>query len=206
MTKNNALLIIDVQNDFCPGGSLPVPEGDKIITIINKISGNFYKVIATQDWHPADHISFAVNHNKKPYEKIKIGDIEQVLWPIHCVPGTYGADFHRDLMLNYVDLILRKGTDSRIDSYSAFFENDKKTETGLKHYLKGLKIKDIYICGLATDYCVYYTAIDAKKSGFNTYVILDATRGVNVPEGNVENTINDMKKRGIEIINHESIL
>lgn len=205
MNKNSALLIIDVQNDFCPGGALPVPEGDSIIPVINKISPEFYRVIATQDWHPFDHTSFAANHNKKPYETIRIGNIQQVLWPSHCIPGTYGADFHRDLMLNPVDLILRKGTDPAVDSYSAFFENDRKTGTGLQHYLKGLKITDVYICGLATDYCVYYSALDSVELGFNTYVIKDATKGVNIPEGNVDRVINDMESKKIKIIGYESI-
>ncbi len=205
MKQKNALIIVDVQNDFCPGGTLAVPDGNKIIPVINKISSKFYKVIATQDWHPSNHISFAKTHNKKLYEKIKIGKIEQTLWPQHCVQQTFGADFHKELNLENIYLILRKGTNPNIDSYSAFLENDKKTETGLHHYLKGLKIKDIFICGLATDYCVFFTAMDGKKLGFSVYVILDASKGVNVPEGNVENALKEMKKNGIKIITHESI-
>ncbi|MFN3966649.1 MAG: bifunctional nicotinamidase/pyrazinamidase [Endomicrobiia bacterium] len=205
MKQRNALIIVDVQNDFCPGGALAVPEGDKIIPVINKISSKFYKVIATQDWHPSNHISFAKTHNKKLYEKIKIGNIEQTLWPEHCVQGTPGANLHKDLNLNNVQLILRKGTNPDIDSYSAFLENDRKTETGLHYYLKGLKIKNIYVCGLATDYCVYFTALDGIKFGFKVSVIIDASKGVNVPEGNVEKAIEDMKKRGIKILIHESI-
>lgn len=198
---SKALLIIDLQNDFCPGGALPVAEGDKIIPIINKISPLFDKVVATQDWHPINHISFAKNHNKNPYEIIKINGIEQVLWPVHCVPGTYGAAFHKDLNLNNVNLIIRKGDNPKIDSYSAFLENDKKTETGLHYYLKGLGIGDLYLCGLATDYCVYFSASDARKFGFNTYVILDATRGIDVPKDNIQRSIGDMEAKGVKIIN-----
>jgi len=205
MRQKNALIIVDVQNDFCPGGALPVPDGNRIIPVINKISSRFYKVIATQDWHPENHISFAKTHNKKVYDTIKIGKIEQTLWPVHCVQGTYGANFHKELNLNNVDLILRKGTNPEIDSYSAFLENDKKTETGLHYYLKGLKIKNIYICGLATDYCVFFTALDGKKLGFNVNVILNASKGVDVPEGNVQNSIKEMKKRDIKILTDELI-
>ena len=196
----NALIIVDVQNDFCPGGALPVPEGDKIIPVINGISKKFFKVIATQDWHPENHISFAKTHNKNVGEVVEIDGVKQILWPVHCVEGSSGANFHKDLDLSNVDLILRKGRNPLIDSYSAFFENDKKTETGLHYYLKGLGINDVYICGLALDYCVYYTAMDSVKLGFNTYVILDATKGVDVPEGNIEKATSHMEKEGIRLI------
>ncbi|RLD16252.1 MAG: bifunctional nicotinamidase/pyrazinamidase [Caldiserica bacterium] len=196
----NALIIVDVQNDFCPGGALPVPEGDKIVPVINGISKKFFKVIATQDWHPENHISFAKTHNKNVGEVVEIDGVKQILWPVHCVEGSSGANFHKDLDLSNVDLILRKGRNPLIDSYSAFFENDKKTETGLHYYLKGLGINDVYICGLALDYCVYYTAMDSVKLGFNTYVILDATKGVDVPEGNIEKATSHMEKEGIRLI------
>lgn len=203
--KKKALIIVDVQNDFCPEGALPVPDGDKIIPVINKISEDFDKVIATQDWHPQKHISFASTHNKEPYQTIEVKNGTQVLWPDHCIQGTPGADFHRNLILDSVDLIIRKGTDLNLDSYSALLENDKQTETGLQYYLKGLNINDIYLCGLATDYCVYFSALDAKNAGFNTTVILDACRGVDVPEGNIEKALDDMKSKGIQIINHEEL-
>ncbi|MCX7910085.1 MAG: bifunctional nicotinamidase/pyrazinamidase [Endomicrobia bacterium] len=203
--KRKALIIIDVQNDFCPQGALPVPDGDKIIPIINNITKKFFKVVATQDWHPKNHISFASTHNKNVGETIKFKGHIQFLWPDHCVEGSYGAEFHKDLNLNDVDLIIRKGTNPNVDSYSAFLENDKKTQTGLHYYLKGLGIKEVYICGLALDYCVYFSACDAKKFGFKTYVVLDATKGVDVPKGNIEKTLSNMKSLGIKIITHEKI-
>lgn len=203
--SKKALLIIDMQNDFCPGGALEIPDGDNIIPIINKISMRFYKVIATQDWHPEKHVSFASTYNKEPFQSIKIGDNVQKLWPDHCVKGTPGAQFHKALDLNPVDLIIRKGIHTEIDSYSAFLENDKQTQTGLQHYLKGLNIKDVYICGLATDYCVYFSALDSYNLGFETTVILDATRGVNVPDDNVKKTVQNMNDKGIHIIKHTEI-
>lgn len=197
-----ALLVIDVQNDFCPGGRLPVKEGDSVVPVINRISKVFPGVVATQDWHPPDHVSFASSHrNKKPFDRVTVHGIEQFLWPEHCVIGTKGADFHPDLDTDRFRLILRKGTNSRLDSYSAFFENDRKTSTGLIFYLKGLGIERVYLCGLAADVCVYYSAMDAIRAGFDTCFISDATRGVNVPEGNVEKTMHDMEQAGVEIIN-----
>lgn len=206
MTKfKNCLIITDIQNDFCPGGALAVSEGDKIIPIVNKISHKFDKVVATQDWHPPGHISFATTHKRNLYDVITVDGIQQVLWPEHCVPGTFGADFHKDLDLREVDLIIRKGNDLSIDSYSVIRENDKKTITGLHYYLQGLAIKDLYLCGLATDYCVSYSALDAREIGFNVFVILDACRGVDVPAGNVAAAIQVMKERGVHILNHDEL-
>ena len=199
------LIIVDVQNDFCPGGALAVAGGDEVVPAINRISSKFDKVVATQDWHPAGHVSFASTHKKSPFHVINIGGVQQTLWPDHCVPGTFGADFHRDLDMREVDLIIRKGTNPLVDSYSAFRENDKKTETGLRFYLQGLGLMDFYLAGLATDYCVYYSALDALDFGFRVSVIMDATRGVDVPAGNVERSIGDMSKRGIRMLNHESV-
>ncbi|MEN6622086.1 MAG: bifunctional nicotinamidase/pyrazinamidase [Smithella sp.] len=201
----NCLIITDIQNDFCPGGALAVAEGDRIVPIVNKLSHKFDKVVATQDWHPPGHVSFASTHKKNPYEVITIDGIQQVLWPDHCVPGSFGAEFHKDLDLRKVDLIIRKGSHLNIDSYSTFRENDKKTFTGLHYYLQGLAIKDLYFCGLATDYCVYYSALDAGEMGFNVYVILDACRGVDVPAGNIDAAIREMKERGIRILNHNEL-
>ncbi len=203
--EEKALIITDIQNDFCPRGALAVPNADKIIPIINKISGKFNKVIATQDWHPKGHISFASTHGKEVFQTIETKNGIQVLWPDHCIRGTPGADLHKDLNLKSVDLIIRKGTNPGLDSYSAFLENDKQTETGLEYYLKGLKIKELYLCGLATDYCVYFTALDANNAGFKTVVILDASRGVDVPENNLTKAIDDMKSKGILIIDHNKI-
>jgi nicotinamidase/pyrazinamidase len=197
----SVLLVLDVQNDFCQGGSLAVKEGDRVVPVINSIMGEFYKVIATQDWHPSDHISFASNHpDKKPYDTISLGDVEQILWPDHCVRGSSGADFHPYLDARQFDLILRKGTTQGLDSYSGFFENDKKTSTGLEFYLKGMKIEKAFLCGLTTDYCVFYSAMDAVKLGFSTYLVEDASRGVDVPEGNLKRALDEMKRVGVKII------
>jgi nicotinamidase/pyrazinamidase len=160
-----ALLIIDIQNDFCPGGALQVTEGDRIIPVVNSISSRFETVVAVQDWHPLGHQAFAKTHNRKPYEVIKVNDIRQMLWPVHCVPGTFGAALHPDLILDDVDMILRTGTDPSIDSYSAFLEADRRTETGLRYYLKGLRTEEVYVCGLAADYNVYFSAVDAAEHG-----------------------------------------
>ncbi len=201
------LLVIDVQNDFCPGGRLPVREGDRVVPVINRIMGAFSQVIATQDWHPADHISFASNHEgKRAFDTITVYGIEQVLWPDHCVKGTEGADFHPALDADHFRLILRKGTNSLLDSYSAFFENDRKTSTGLSSYLKGLGIHRVYLCGLAADVCVFYSAMDAVRAGFDTFFISDAARGVDVPAGNVEKTGREMEKAGVTIIDSSDIM
>ena len=201
----NCLIMTDIQNDFCPGGALAVAEGDKIIPIVNRLAPEFDKVVATQDWHSFGHISFASTHRKQPYEIMTIDGIQQVMWPDHCVAGSFGADFHNDLDLQEVDLIIRKGNDLNIDSYSTFLENDKKTSTGLHFYLKGFEIKDLYFCGLATDYCVYYSVMDAIEMGFRVSVILDACRGVDVPAGNIAATIQRMKERGARILNHDEL-
>ena len=199
----SCLIITDVQNDFCPGGALAVKGGDRIIPAINAISSRFDLVVATQDWHPTGHISFARTHGREPYEIIRIDGQEQVLWPEHCVPGTFGSEFHRDLDLRDVDLIVRKGSNPQIDSYSTFLENDRKTETGLHYYLQGLEVKDLYLCGLATDYCIYSSALDAVRMGFSVAVVLDACRGVDVPAGSVLRAVTAMKNNGIRIVDHE---
>ena len=207
-----ALIIIDVQNDFCPNGALAVPNGDEVVNPLNKLAEKFSnsngKVIATADWHPANHISFAESHNKK-----KIGDIidlpdvkGQILWVKHCVQGTKGADFHENLNLNPIHLIIRKGFRKNLDSYSAFFENDCKTTTGLDAFLKGIGITTIFLGGLATDYCVFYSAMDAISLGYKTIIVKDAVRGVNYPEGSVEKAIKIMQDSNILLQNSEEIL
>jgi nicotinamidase/pyrazinamidase len=206
MKENEALIIIDVQNDFCPEGALPVPEGDEIITLINKLSEKFKRIVATQDWHPEGHMSFAVNHpGKKEFDVIDYNGMKQVLWPSHCVSGTPGAEFHPDLAMKNVDLILRKGSNPEIDSYSAFRENDKATLTGLEGYLKTLRIKETYLCGLALDYCVFYSSMDSKELGFETYVIIDATRGIDSPEGNIDKSLTIMKEKRIKIVESKDL-
>jgi nicotinamidase/pyrazinamidase len=206
MKEKTALLVIDIQNDFCPGGALPVPKGDEVIPTINKLIDKFYKVIGTQDWHPENHMSFAKNHpGKNEYDIIDINGESQVLWPVHCVLGTKGADFHPEITAKKFDIIIRKGNNTKIDSYSAFKENDKKTITGLDGYLKNLKIKKVFLSGLALDYCVFYSAIDCKELGFETYVILDATRGIDSPPGSIEKALASMQNRGIKIINSKDV-
>jgi nicotinamidase/pyrazinamidase len=175
----HALIIVDIQNDFIPGGALPVTGGDEIIPLVNQLQQPFSLVVATQDWHPAGHKSFASSHeSKKVFEKIVLNDLEQVLWPDHCVQGTDGAAFHPDLKLNKAEAIFRKGMDPGIDSYSGFYDNGHKKSTGLAGYLRERKVQKVYICGLAADYCVYFTAKDALKENFTTYIIEDATRAI----------------------------
>jgi nicotinamidase/pyrazinamidase len=205
--KKKALLVVDVQNDFCPGGALAIPAGDTVVPIINKIQPVFDTIIATQDWHPPNHVSFAANHPaKNVYDVIPINDMSQVLWPAHCVSGTMGADFHSALETQRFQLILRKGMAPGLDSYSVFLENDKKTRTGLDGYLRSLEIKKIFLCGLATDYCVFYSARDAVSFGFETEVVIDACRGVDVPAGNIEMAVRQMKNIGVTFIYSAELL
>jgi nicotinamidase/pyrazinamidase len=200
-SDNSVLLVVDVQVDFCPGGNLPVPDGDKVVPVINRLSRAFQRVVATQDWHPQDHVSFASNHpGSNPFDTIRGKEGEQILWPDHCVPGTPGAGFHPDLDTLCFDLIVRKGTDPALDSYSAFFENDRKTPTGLHFYLKGLNVKSVYLAGLALDVCVYYSAMDALKLGFHTVVVEDACRGIDTPPGSLQARLEEMRKAGARIL------
>ncbi len=192
------LLIIDVQNDFCPGGSLAVEEGDAVVAVINAIMPLFHRVVATQDWHPPDHVSFASNHpGRKPLDLVDAGGIEQVLWPDHCVQATRGAELHPRLETGRIGLVLRKGLRRDLDSYSAFFENDHRTDTGLRFYLKGMRAREIYVCGLATDYCVRASAMDARKLGFRVMLVKDACRGVDHPKGSVQEALAAMQKAGV---------
>ena len=176
-----ALLIIDMQNDFLPGGSLAVASGDEIIPIINQLQSAYDLVVATQDWHPADHGSFASQHpGRKVFEMAELAGLPQVLWPDHCVQGSYGSDFSADLEQNRITAIFRKGMDPQIDSYSAFFDNGHKKGTGMEGYLKGLGIEEVHLCGLAADYCVYYSAMDALSLGFKVAIINQATRAISL--------------------------
>jgi nicotinamidase/pyrazinamidase len=185
--NSDTLLVIDLQNDFCPGGALEVKEGDAIIPIINSLAAKFPHVILTQDWHPENHISFATTHNKNPYEQIEAPYGTQTLWPEHSVQHTEGAAFHPALDLPQAELILRKGFRPHIDSYSAFLENDHITPTGLAGYLRERELPRLFLCGLAYDFCVRFSAIDGKHLGFEIVVIEDATRPVNLP-GSVAET------------------
>ena len=174
-----ALLIVDIQNDFLPEGALAVPQGDQIIAVINRLQEHFPLVVATQDWHPADHSSFASSHaGRKAFEHIQLLGMDQVLWPDHCVQGSFGAALHESLSTDAVEAIFRKGMDAWIDSYSAFFDNGHQKSTGLADYLKGKGVTEVYISGLAADFCVAYSALDALDSGFQTWVIEDATRPI----------------------------
>jgi nicotinamidase/pyrazinamidase len=195
--RDASLLIVDVQNDFCPGGLLAVPGGDEVVPVINRVSGLFPNVVATADWHPPGHVSFASRHGKEPFATIRLGGAEQVLWPDHCVRGTSGAEFHPALDLRPVTLVLRKGSKAELDSYSAFFENDRTTPTGLEFYLKGLGIERVFVCGLALDVCVFYTLCDARRIGFDAYLLEDACRGVDRPEGNAARAIETMRGEGV---------
>lgn len=196
-----------MQNDFCPGGALAVAEGDKIIPIINKLAGFFKHNIATQDWHPKGHVSFASTHaGAEPYTSINIKGQEAVVWPDHCVQGTKGADFHPELRLEPYRLIIRKGANIDLDSYSAFFENDGKTITGLDGYLKGLGINTLVFAGLAFDYCVFFSARDAARLGYKVIVVKDASKAVGSPEGSIEEAVKDMKARGVALVHSEEVL
>ncbi len=175
----DALLVIDVQNDFCPGGALAVPEGDAVVPVVNRLIEGFDCVVFTQDWHPAGHRSFASAHvGKAPYDTAELAYGEQILWPDHCIQGTAGAAFHPDLDAAQAQCILRKGFRPEIDSYSAFFENDHATPTGLAGYLRARAVDALYLCGLAGDFCVKWSALDGRKEGFDVIVIEDATRGI----------------------------
>lgn len=187
LQPTDALLVIDVQNDFCPGGNLAVAEGDQVVPIINTLARKFDHVILTQDWHPTQHISFAATHSKHPYEVIEVRYGPQTLWPEHCLQHTKGAAFNPALHIPHAELILRKGFRRLIDSYSAFLENDHTTPTGLAGYLRERGFKRLFLCGLAYDFCVRYSAIDGKRLGFETMVIEDACRPVNLP-GSVDQT------------------
>lgn len=202
----NALLIIDVQNDFCPGGSLAVAGGFDIVPIINALQPLFDVVIATKDWHPKNHSSFAVNHGKQPGEVILLDGLQQILWPAHCVQGTQGAELVAGLDTKRIAKTFLKGTDPAIDSYSGFFDNGHKRATGLGDYLKERGATNVAVVGLATDYCVKWTALDAKQVGFETRVILDACRGVNLKPGDVDRAVEEMKTAGISISNSGSEL
>lgn len=202
---SDALLVIDVQNCFVTGGSLAVKEGDAIVPVINKLAKAFANVVVTQDWHTADHVSFASQHQgKKPFETVKLKYGTQVLWPDHCVQGTDGAALHKDLSIPHAQLVIRKGFHKDTDSYSAFLEADRKTTTGLAGYLKARGIKRVYLAGLATDFCVAWSALDARKAGFQAGVIEDACRGIDL-NGSLAKAWADMGKAGVRRLKSAAI-
>ena len=194
-----ALIVIDMQNDFCPGGALAVTGGNEIVSPINQIMDEFDAIILTQDWHPAGHSSFASSHDASAFSSIEMSYGKQILWPDHCVQGTKGGQFHFGLNTKNADLILRKGYNPLIDSYSAFFENDHKTPTGLAGYLKTREIKDLTFVGLATDYCVAYSALDAARLGYEVSVRTELCRAINM-EGTLEIALRDMKLKRVNLI------
>jgi len=184
----DVLIVVDIQNDFCPGGALGVPRGDEVVSLINRLAGWFEHVLLTQDWHPAGHSSFASTHlGRKPYDIIEASYGPQILWPDHCVQGTPGAEFRKDLEITHAELVLRKGYHREIDSYSAFYENDRKTNTGLAGYLRGRGFTRVFLAGLAFDFCVRCSAEDARREGFDVVVLEDACRGIDV-EGSMAAT------------------
>ncbi|ENV51166.1 Nicotinamidase [Acinetobacter junii CIP 107470 = MTCC 11364] len=204
--KQTVLIVVDVQNGFTPGGNLAVANADEIIPKINQLAQKFEHIVLTQDWHPDQHISFADNHpNKKPFETIELDYGRQVLWPKHCVQGTRDAEFHPHLNIPTAQLIIRKGCHQNIDSYSAFMEADRKTPTGLNGYLREHQINTVFIVGIATDFCVAWTAIDAAELGFDTYVIEDACKAIDL-NGSLQQAWQDMSQKGVHRIEASSIL
>lgn len=200
------LLLIDIQNDFVPGGALAVADGDKIIPIVNALQTHFTHIVATQDWHPRAHKSFAANHTGEDIGNvIELNGLIQILWPIHCVQNAQGAAFVANLDMSKVAKIFTKGTDIEIDSYSGFFDNGRRKATGLGDYLKEVGTTEVYIAGLATDYCVKYSALDAISLGFKTYLIEDACRGVNLQIHDVEQAITQMRDAGVIVIQSSEV-
>ena len=199
-----ALILVDIQNDFLPGGALAVPDGDAVIPVANKLQGAFPLVVATQDWHPANHGSFAASHpGKKVFEQIDLNGLPQTLWPVHCVQGTRGAELAAGLDRDRITNIFQKGTDAGIDSYSGLFDNGHRKSTGLGEWLTDRRVTSVSVCGLATDYCVKFTALDARKLGLETTLIEDASRGVELKSGDVNAAIEEMRRAGVRIARAE---
>lgn len=202
-----ALILVDLQNDFLPGGALAVPDGDKVIPVANKLIALFPLVVATQDWHPANHGSFAASHpSKKVFEQIELNGLPQTLWPVHCVHNTKGAELAAALNRDRIAKVFPKGTDAGIDSYSGLFDNGHRKSTGLGKWLKAQGVTEVFVCGLATDYCVKFTALDAAQMGFKTHLIEDASRGVNLQPDDVSNAVEEMKRAGIVVLQSAELL
>ncbi len=196
-----ALIVVDIQNDFLPGGALAVPDGDAIIPVVNRLLPVFPLVVATQDWHPANHGSFAANHTgRKLFEQIELNGLPQTLWPVHCVQNTPGAELAGALSREGIARVFPKGTDAGIDSYSGFFDNGHRKSTGLGEWLKAQGVAELFVCGLATDYCVKFTALDAATMGFKTHLIEDASRGVNLRPDDVRKAIEEIARAGIAVM------
>jgi len=205
--NNAALLLVDLQNDFLPGGALAVPDSDAVIAVANAVQERFQIVVATQDWHPADHISFAANHpNKQPGDTLELAGCSQVLWPVHCVQNSHGAEFAKQLNRDRWCAVFQKGTDPLLDSYSGFFDNGHEKATGLAEYLRALRITQAFMMGLATDYCVKFTVLDACQLGLETFVIVDGCRGVDLVEGDSERAITEMQAAGAVCLTSAEVL
>ena len=201
---HDVLLVVDIQNDFCPGGALAVPRGDEVVPLVNRLAARFAHVVITQDWHPARHLSFASSHpGRKPYETIEVAYGPQILWPDHCVQGTTGAQLRDDLHIPHAELVLRKGYHRGIDSYSAFYENDRATHTGLAGYLRERGLRRVFLAGLAFDFCVRFSAEDARREGFEVTVIETACRGIDI-DGSVLATRQALAALGIACVQAES--
>jgi nicotinamidase/pyrazinamidase len=201
-----ALIVIDIQNDFCPGGALEVKDGDQVVPVANRTMQKFDLVVATQDWHPANHGSFAANHPwRYPGQKIMLDGLEQILWPIHCVQGSFGAEFVQELDTARFAKVFVKGTDPMIDSYSGFFDNGHRKSTGLADYLRGRGVEEVYLLGLALDYCVKFSVLDALKEGFKTHLVLDGCRAVNLQEGDGARAVEEMTAAGASMVQSAQI-
>jgi len=202
----NALLLVDIQNDFLPDGSLPVPEGDEIIPVVNRLQDYFDIIVATQDWHPEDHGSFASSHEgRQPGEKVELDGVEQILWPDHCVQDSEGAELADGLKTEKVVKIIKKGTDPKIDSYSGFYDNQHRRATGLHNYLQEKNVDTVFVTGLAADVCVRFTILDALELGYKTYLIKDATRAVGGEEA-FNKTMEELESKGAKIVTSEEIV
>ncbi|MEY8882293.1 bifunctional nicotinamidase/pyrazinamidase [Donghicola sp. XS_ASV15] len=200
LNEDTALIVIDVQNDFCTGGALAVPDGEAVVPLINAMLPDYGVRVFTQDWHPSDHSSFASQHSgKQPFETVSMDYGTQVLWPDHCVQGTHGAAFHADLLTDPADLIIRKGFRKSIDSYSAFFENDQQTPTGLMGYLRTRNVQKVTLAGLATDFCVAYSALDAARLGFEVTVDLRACRAIDL-DGSLTSALSDLAQNSVRVV------
>jgi nicotinamidase/pyrazinamidase len=200
-TTGSTLLVVDVQRDFLPGGALPVPRGDEVVEVINRIEPLYSVILATLDWHPPDHCSFASNHpSHAPGEVIDLGGVPQILWPVHCVQNSAGAAFAPGLKVDRFQEVFYKGTDPAVDSYSAFFDNARRRSTGLGEYLKARNLGDVHVCGLATDYCVVWSVLDALDLGFNVTVIRDACRGIDLQPGDSERALAKAMAAGARVV------
>ncbi|HBO44602.1 MAG TPA: bifunctional nicotinamidase/pyrazinamidase [Planctomycetaceae bacterium] len=204
--NGDAIILTDIQNDFLPGGALAVPEGDTILPLVNRLIEVFPLVVATQDCHPVDHMSFARTHGRRVGEVIRVGGVEQILWPVHCVEGTPGVELAPGLNKERIAKIVLKGTDREIDSYSTFFNNEHRRATGLDAFLRSRGVRRVYLCGLATDYCVKFSALDAARLRYQTFVVLDACRGIDASPGDVDRAVAQMKAAGVGIVAGEEVL